>query len=323
MDLVLELRGLSKHYPSYMAVESVSLSVERGTFYSLVGPSGCGKTTTLRLVAGLEEPTAGEILLNGAVITRQKPYQRNVNTVFQNYALFPHLTVYENVAFGLRRKGVAGVDRQVRAALELVQLAGKDKRLPFQLSGGERQRTALARALVLRPSVVLLDEPLSALDPSLRKQMRSELKQLQRSVGVTFLFVTHDQEEALSLSDRIAVMNHGRIEQTGSPQELYTKPRSRFVAGFLGGVNWVDGVGIRPENTRLSRTRPEGDTQSAAATITGSVFLGNCIHIQAELAGGQIVVAEVPPGDGSYRAGESVEVWWHPADEMVFPAELQ
>jgi ABC-type Fe3+/spermidine/putrescine transport system ATPase subunit len=216
---------------------------------------------------------------------------------------------------------VADVDRQVRAALELVQLAGKEKRLPSQLSGGERQRTALSRALVLRPSIVLLDEPLSALDPGLRKQMRSELKQLQRTVGVTFLFVTHDQEEALSLSDRIAVMNHGRIEQTGTPRELYARPGSPFVAGFLGTVNWVDGVGIRPENTRLSRTRPEGDARCAAATVAGSVFLGNCIHIRAELPGGQIVVAEVPPADGDYRPGESVQVWWRPDDEMVFPAE--
>jgi spermidine/putrescine transport system ATP-binding protein len=253
MEVILELRGVSKAFPAHRAVHQVSLLVDRGAFFSLLGPSGCGKTTTLRLIAGFESPTSGEIWLNGARIDALPPYRRNVNTVFQNYALFPHLTVRGNVEFGLRHARVADAETRVREVLEQVQLAGKESRQPSQLSGGERQRVALARALVLAPDVLLLDEPLSALDPQLRKQVRAELKDLQRRTGVTFLFVTHDQEEALALSDRIAIMNAGEIEQTGTPQELYQKPRSRFVASFLGAMNWVDGVGVRPECVCVSR----------------------------------------------------------------------
>lgn len=199
MNTVLELRALTKHYPTHRAVNSVSLALEKGKFFSLLGPSGCGKTTTLRLIAGFETPTAGEILLNGEPVAGRRPYQRNVSTVFQNYALFPHLTVADNISFGLERRGAtrSQIRAQVDAMLELVQLSGKGDRLPSQISGGERQRVALARSLVLEPDVLLLDEPLSALDPKLRKQMRSELKSLQRRVGVTFLFITHDQEEAI------------------------------------------------------------------------------------------------------------------------------
>src|SRR5208337_3850794 len=232
MECVLELRAVSKHYPSHHAVNGVSLDLARGEFFSLLGPSGCGKTTTLRLVAGFEEPTHGEIRLNGSSIQHLKPYQRNVSTVFQNYALFPHLTVRENVEFGLRRRGENNIEARVREALEMVQLAGKESRRPAELSGGERQRAALARSLVLAPDVLLLDEPLSALDPALRKQVRAELKNIQRRVGITFLFVTHDQEEALSLSDRLGVMNQGRLEQVGTPQDIYLRPRTRFVASF-------------------------------------------------------------------------------------------
>src|SRR5690349_798603 len=217
MPAVLELRDVSKHYPAHRAVNQISLDIARGEFFSLLGPSGCGKTTTLRLVAGFEEPSTGDILLNGSSIRHLKPYQRNVSTVFQNYALFPHLTVQQNVEFGLRRRSENHVDKRVREVLELVQLTGKESRSPAQISGGERQRVALARSLVLAPDVLLLDEPLSALDPNLRKQVRAELKSLQRSVGITFLFVTHDQEEALSMSDRIAVMNAGELEQVGTP----------------------------------------------------------------------------------------------------------
>jgi ABC-type Fe3+/spermidine/putrescine transport system ATPase subunit len=199
VNTVLELRALTKHYPTHRAVNSVSLALEKGKFFSLLGPSGCGKTTTLRLIAGFETPTAGEILLNGEPVAGRRPYQRNVSTVFQNYALFPHLTVADNISFGLERRGAtrSQIRAQVDAMLELVQLSGKGDRLPSQISGGERQRVALARSLVLEPDVLLLDEPLSALDPKLRKQMRSELKSLQRRVGVTFLFITHDQEEAI------------------------------------------------------------------------------------------------------------------------------
>src|SRR5579863_3276894 len=221
MEVILELRSVSKDFPGHRAVREVSLDIERGSFFSLLGPSGCGKTTTLRLIAGFETPSAGEIWLNGVRIDSLPPYRRSVNTVFQNYALFPHLTVRGNVEFGLRRKRAGEMEQRVRTVLDQVRLADKDARMPSQLSGGERQRVALARSLVLEPDVLLLDEPLSALDPLLRKQVRAELKDLQRRTGVTFFFVTHDQEEALALSDRMAVMQAGSIEQTGSPQELY------------------------------------------------------------------------------------------------------
>src|SRR4051812_597002 len=252
MDIVLELRGVSKHYPTHPAVTKVSFTVERGAFFGLLGPSGCGKTTTLRMVAGFEEATEGDVLLNGQRINHLRPYERNVNTVFQSYALFPHLTVKGNIEFGLKQQRADNIDKKVKDALDLVQLTGKDDRLPAQLSGGEKQRVALARSLVLQPDVLLLDEPLSALDPNLRKQVRAELKSLQRRVGTTFLFVTHDQEEALSLSDQIAVMNKGLLEQVGTPEDIYLRPCTRFVAGFLGAVNWIRGIGVRPEATRIS-----------------------------------------------------------------------
>src|SRR5579864_8121751 len=253
IDPILDLRDLVKEYPGQRAVDRVSLTIPRGGFFSLLGPSGCGKTTTLRMIAGFEEPTSGEVRLAGKVVNRQRPYERNVSTVFQSYALFPHLTARENVEFGLRRKRAADIGKRVAAALELVRLTGKEERRPAELSGGERQRVALARSLVVEPDVLLLDEPLAALDPKLRKQMRIELKELQRRVGITFLFVTHDQEEALSMSDSIAVMNQGRVEQVGTPEDVYLRPRTRFVAGFLGAVNWIGGAGLRPEVTRICR----------------------------------------------------------------------
>src|SRR5258707_3348843 len=243
---VLALREVSKDFATHRAVADVSLDIPRGSFSASLGPSGCGKTTTLRMIAGSEQPAAGEILLNGESICHLPPYRRNVNTVFQNYALFPHLTVRGNVEFGLRGQPANDLATQVAKVIEQVRLTGKESRKPSELSGGERQRVALARSLVLTPDVLLLDEPLSALDPQLRKQVRAELKDLQRRVGVTFLFVTHDQEEALSLSDRIAIMNAGAIEQIGTPQELYWQPRTRFAASFLGAMNWARGVGIRP-----------------------------------------------------------------------------
>jgi ABC-type Fe3+/spermidine/putrescine transport system ATPase subunit len=300
-------------------VDGISLKIPRGGFYSLLGPSGCGKTTTLRLIAGFEQPTSGEVLLEGAVVNEQKPYQRNVSTVFQNYALFPHLTAAENIAFGLKRKNQPDIGRRVREAMELVRLTGKESRYPAQLSGGERQRVALARSLVLQPSVLLLDEPLAALDPKLRKQMRLELKDMQRRVGITFLLVTHDQEEALSMSDQLAVMNAGAIEQVGTPQDVYLRPRTRFVAGFLGAVNWIDGVGLRPEVTRISRTLPSNGGRFRPATVTGSVFLGNCVHVLTRLESGEDAVAEIPRNNGTYQTGESIHVCWNPSDEMIFP----
>ncbi len=321
MRPVLELRDLSKNFTDHKALAGISLEIPRGAFYSLLGPSGCGKTTTLRLIAGFEQPTTGEVRLNGQSINDLRPYQRNVSTVFQNYALFPHLTVWENIEFGLKRKGLSNISRRVGDAIAMVQLSGKERRYPLEISGGERQRVALARSLVLEPEVLLLDEPLAALDPALRKQMRGELKDLQRRVGVTFLFVTHDQEEALTLSDRIAVMRQGRIEQIGTPEDVYLRPRNRFVAGFLGAVNWIDGVGVRPEATRISRAAPPEDSRATPAIIAGSVFLGNCFHVEARLASGVSVVAEVPRPDGSFDRGESVQVWWRARDEMSFPRE--
>ena len=223
----------------FVAVDHIDLDVNEGEFFSLLGPSGCGKTTTLRMIGGFEQPTEGRIELQGDDVTWLPAYKRNVNTVFQNYALFPHLTIYENVAFGLRRKKVADKDvkKRVTEMLELVELPGYEARKPGQISGGQAQRVALARALVNKPAVLLLDEPLGALDLKLRKQMQVELKRIQQEVGITFIYVTHDQEEAMTMSDRIAVMNHGRYEQLGDPEVLYERPRTRFVAGFLGVSN--------------------------------------------------------------------------------------
>ncbi|HKJ03121.1 MAG TPA: ATP-binding cassette domain-containing protein, partial [Longimicrobiales bacterium] len=238
-DLVLA--SLTKRFASFVAVDRVDLTIPAGSFFALLGPSGCGKTTTLRMVAGLEEPTEGSILLGGEDITRLRPYRRPVNTVFQSYALFPHLSVFENVAFGLRRRGVAQVGPQVLDMLDLVQLGPHAERRPTQLSGGQQQRVALARALINRPRVLLLDEPLGALDLKLRRQMQIELKRIQIEVGITFVHVTHDQEEAMTMADTIAVMNGGVIEQMGDPQELYEHPSTTFVSNFLGRANLVAG----------------------------------------------------------------------------------
>ena len=300
------------------AVNGVSLSVERGAFFSILGPSGCGKTTTLRMIAGFDQPTAGDILLNRQPIAHLRPYERPVNTVFQRYALFPHLTVRGNVGFGLERRGAADREAKLKAALELVQLTGKGDRFPAQLSGGEQQRVALARALVLEPQVLLLDEPLSALDPNLRKSMRAELKSLQRKSGITFVFITHDQEEALSMSDHIAVMNKGEIEQIGTPEDIYLRPKTPFVANFLGAVNWIGDVGVRPESTRIARQAPGGGARTLHSQVTGSTFLGHRVVVETLSPEGQRVSAEVAGNENGYQAGESVHVWWRPEDEMTF-----
>jgi ABC-type Fe3+/spermidine/putrescine transport system ATPase subunit len=329
MAPILELRKLVKQYPGQQAVREISLAIPRGSFFSLVGPSGCGKTTTLRLIAGFEQPTSGDVLLNGEIVNRRQPYDRNVSTVFQNYALFPHLTARGNVEFGLKRHRATDIDRRVREVLELVSLTGKESRRPAELSGGERQRVALARSLVLQPDVLLLDEPLAALDPKLRKQMRVELKAMQRRAGVTFLLVTHDQEEALSMSDHLAVMNEGRIEQVGPPEDVYLRPRSRFVAGFLGAINWISGAGIRPEAVRLL---PPGECASPDATsgesapvraapgvVTGSVFLGDCVQVTVRLHSGEDAVAQLPRRAALFQPGDNVQFCWSAADEMTFP----
>ena len=242
-DLDVRLERVTKRFHDVVAVDDLSLEIQRGEFFSMLGPSGCGKTTTLRMIGGFEETTSGTIYLGDADVTGLPPYQRDVNTVFQNYALFPHLSVYENVAFGLRRKRApeAEIRTKVTSMLELVELPGYETRKPGQLSGGQQQRVALARALVNHPRVLLLDEPLGALDLKLRKQMQLELKRIQTEVGITFIYVTHDQEEAMTMSDRIAVMRHGKIEQLGNPEELYERPSTAFVAGFLGVSNLLDG----------------------------------------------------------------------------------
>src|SRR5690348_488084 len=286
--VAVKLVDVVKRFGETVAVDHIDLEVRDGEFFSLLGPSGCGKTTTLRMIGGFEEPTSGLIELQGQDVTWLPPYRRNVNTVFQNYALFPHLSIFENVAFGLRRRGVKGAEvrQRVTEMLELVELPGYEKRKPNQISGGQAQRVALARALINRPAVLLLDEPLGALDLKLRKQMQVELKRIQQEVGITFIYVTHDQEEAMTMSDRIAVMNKGRYEQLGDPEVLYERPTTRFVAGFLGVSNLlpatvvgrdgayasvklrddtairvpsalVDGqttvnIGVRPEKIRLS-----------------------------------------------------------------------
>ena len=243
-EIDVRLVDVTKRFgPDVVAVDHINLEVRDGEFFSLLGPSGCGKTTTLRMIGGFEEPTSGLIELQGQDVTWLPPYRRNVNTVFQNYALFPHLSIYENVAFGLRRRKVADkeIRRRVAEMLELVELPGYEKRRPGQISRGQAQRVALARALINRPAVLLLDEPLGALDLKLRKQMQVELKRIQQEVGITFIYVTHDQEEAMTMSDRIAVMSAGHYEQLGTPEELYERPTTRFVAGFLGVSNMLRG----------------------------------------------------------------------------------
>jgi spermidine/putrescine transport system ATP-binding protein len=318
MTPILELRNISKQYGSTTAVQDITLQVRRGEFFALLGPSGCGKTTTLRMVAGFDDATVGDILLSGERINHLRPYERNVSTVFQSYALFPHLTAIRNIEFGLRRKRVpeSEMRKRVGDVFDLVHLTGKEDRLPSQLSGGERQRVALARSLVLEPDILLLDEPLSALDPNLRKQVRGELKALQRRIGVTFIFVTHDQEEALSMSDTIALMNKGKLEQAGSPQQLYLQPKTRFAAGFLGAVNWMGSIGVRPEAMRISRQKPDEDAKGSAAVVEGSTFFGSSVHVHARLTSGEIVVSEFSRLDEPFEPGESVHVWWRSTDEL-------
>jgi spermidine/putrescine transport system ATP-binding protein len=271
-DVEVRLVDVVKKFGDVAAVDHIDLEVRDGEFFSLLGPSGCGKTTTLRMIGGFEEPTSGLIELHGQDVTWLPPYRRNVNTVFQNYALFPHLTIYENVAFGLRRKKVkdAEIKRRVGEMLALVELAGFEKRKPTQVSGGQAQRIALARALINRPSVLLLDEPLGALDLKLRKQMQLELKRIQQEVGITFIYVTHDQEEAMTMSDRIAVMNRGRYEQLADPETLYERPATRFVAGFLGISNLLHGSVEERSGTHVAVRLREDVVVRVPAAAAGS-----------------------------------------------------
>jgi spermidine/putrescine transport system ATP-binding protein len=325
----IELVGLAKSFGDFFALEPTDLSIESGEFFSLLGPSGCGKTTTLRCVAGFEQPTAGRILLDGHDVANVPPHKRPVNTVFQSYALFPHLTVRQNVAYGLRwRKDVSKSERieRTEAAIELVQLAEFAHRKPTQLSGGQQQRVALARALVLRPKVLLLDEPLGALDAKLRKQLQVELASLQKEVGITFVYVTHDQEEALTMSDRLAVMDKGRVVQLGSPRDVYENPVNAYVADFLGVANLLDvesngdgwvrcgdamlrcGAGaapagaakvvVRPERVRISTFGATGDNHMSGM-IDRLVYLGSTSQVAVRLPHGATVHALVTNADGA------------------------
>jgi spermidine/putrescine transport system ATP-binding protein len=272
----VRLENVIKRFDDVVAVDNISLEIERGSFFALLGPSGCGKTTTLRMIGGFEEPTEGTIYLGDEPVSGKPPYKRDVNTVFQSYALFPHLSIFENVAFGLRRKGVSKHDvrGRVLAILELVGLAGLDKRKPRQLSGGQQQRVALARALVNKPRVLLLDEPLGALDLKLRKQMQLELKAIQHDVGITFIHVTHDQEEAMTMADGIAIMNAGRIEQLGEPADLYERPQTAFVASFLGISNLLPGTVSGPGAVRLDEGTEVRVPAEALNGRTGRVAVG-------------------------------------------------
>jgi putative spermidine/putrescine transport system ATP-binding protein len=312
--------GIRKTYGDVVAVDHVDFEVERGEFFTLLGPSGSGKTTTLRLIAGFERPDAGRVELRGVDVASKPPYERPVNTVFQDYALFPHMAVGDNVAYGLRVKGAGRRERRQRAdeALELVQLAGYAKRKPSQLSGGQRQRVALARAIVNHPEVLLLDEPLGALDLKLRQEMQIELKRIQREVGITFIYVTHDQEEALTMSDRIAVFNGGRIEQVGGPSEVYERPATEFVAGFVGVSNLLERDGrrftVRPEKIRIL----DADTTSGEpGTIRDAVYVGMVTRYYVELdAGGELQVVEqnleTSSEDVSSAKGQRVRLEWSP-----------
>jgi spermidine/putrescine transport system ATP-binding protein len=270
-DVDVRLEHVTKSFGETLAVDDLSLEIWRGEFFSMLGPSGCGKTTTLRMIGGFEEPTSGTVYLGDTDVTGLPPFKRNVNTVFQNYALFPHLSIYENVAFGLRRKKVADTEIKTRVGdmLELVELPGFEQRKPTMLSGGQQQRVALARALINHPQVLLLDEPLGALDLKLRKQMQIELKRIQTEVGITFIYVTHDQEEAMTMSDRIAVMRAGKIEQLGDPESLYERPETAFVAGFLGVSNLLEGEVAGREGGMVSIRLKDGTVIKAPATDDG------------------------------------------------------
>ncbi len=340
----IRLSGLRKEFPGrppVVAVAGADLTIGSGEFFSMLGPSGSGKTTVLRMIAGFERPTSGSIELAGEDVTDRPPYARDVNTVFQDYALFPHMSVQENVEYGLLVKKVGKTERRERAgeALEQVRLSDKGDRRPTQLSGGQRQRVALARALVNRPSVLLLDEPLGALDLKLREQMQVELKEIQREVGITFLFVTHDQDEALTLSDRIAVFNEGRIEQVGTAREIYEQPANVFVAGFVGTSNLLRGehaervtgrrgtFGIRPEKLSVvsrGTDLPDAVT-SAAGTLAEVVYAGPVTRFVVDLEGGGRLIALEENGhstthDGLHR-GDAVKLMWHREHLIEVPEE--
>ncbi|MFY8148156.1 MAG: ABC transporter ATP-binding protein [Prochlorococcaceae cyanobacterium] len=324
---VITLRDVSRRYGTQAAVEGLNLSIGAGEFFSLLGPSGCGKTTTLRLIAGFDRPQAGRILLQGRDLTEAPPHRRPVNLVFQNYALFPHLSVWDNVAFGPRSLGITGAQLRTRVgeALEVVRLSELARRRPHQLSGGQQQRVALARALVNLPAAVLLDEPLAALDPDLRRTMRQELQRIQREVGITFLLVTHDREEALSLSDRLAVLHQGRLEQVGTPRQLYDRPRSAVVATFLGSANLLaeeSGAGVRllrPERLRLGTAPPGEGERGLRARVQELVFQGATVEVRLRSTCDQPLIAIDTSANlpNNLRVGSELWCRWNPADSHV------
>ena len=345
----LKLTNITKSFGDFVAVDDLSLTIPEGSFFALLGPSGCGKTTTLRMIAGLEEPTAGKIEIGNTDITDSRPYERPVNTVFQNYALFPHLTIFENIAFGLRRRGIKDVKAEVEKALKLVELPHLADRKPTQLSGGQQQRIALARAIVNRPALLLLDEPLGALDLKLRRQMQIELKWIQTQVGLTFVHVTHDQEEAMTMADTIAVMNEGRIEQMGTPEDLYENPKTVFVANFLGQSNLIKGqivgtdgdnnivevhgqnvtvaknrshsannsvlIGIRPEKIDIDYENEAADGNVLrGGKVVDVAFIGVSTQYQVEMPWGQeLMVFEQNDGTTPMlELGDMVRLQWMP-----------
>ncbi|MFN8158347.1 MAG: ABC transporter ATP-binding protein [Candidatus Nanopelagicales bacterium] len=355
----LRIVDVTKRFGDFVAVDDLTLTIPAGSFFALLGPSGCGKTTTLRMVAGLEEPTQGAILIGDEDVTWNKPYKRPVNTVFQSYALFPHLDIWENVAFGLRRQGKKEIDKQVEAMLALTELSGLARRKPQQLSGGQQQRVALARALINQPQVLLLDEPLGALDLKLRRQMQLELKRIQTEVGLTFVHVTHDQEEAMTMADTIAVMNQGRVEQMGAPTELYENPMTTFVANFLGQSNFFDGditdrsgeiafvsvqgnrigvpvsrvhsagdavhVGVRPEKLRIQFADDaevrDGENRMEAI-ISDESFIGVSTQYLVDTAWGQelTVFAQNTGRDARLVPGARVVLTWAPEHTFALDA---
>ncbi len=354
----LRLESVTKSFADFTAVDDLDLDVPRGSFFALLGPSGCGKTTTLRMIAGLEQPTAGRVLIGETDLTGSRPYERPVNTVFQSYALFPHLTIRDNVSFGPKRRKVADASRLTEDALELVQMTPFAARKPAQLSGGQQQRVALARALVNQPEVLLLDEPLGALDLKLRREMQVELKRIQTEVGLTFIHVTHDQEEAMTMADTVAVMNKGRIEQQGGPAELYDLPRTQFVANFLGQANTGVGTithtdgdhlvaevlgtpvkilrsrsqvhdgdvlfGVRPEKVTLSRKQPEGAGNDVKGVVRDVSFLGVATSYLVDMPSGTTWSCyeqnlDVEPLD--LRPGDEVWLTWNPGHAFGVPVE--